>query len=63
LIKFRRITPGRYQSDDNRIIIQREVSRQTRHADEICWSLTVDGKTKAMHYDTMKEAKEAIVKG
>lgn len=63
MIRFQRIKAGEYKSDDGRILISRVVSRQTYRANEIVWSITVDGKTKVMHYDTLKEAKEAIIRG
>lgn len=63
MTRFQRIKAGEYKSDDGRILINRVVSRQTYRADEILWSITVDGRTQVMHYNTLKEAREAIIRG
>ena len=56
MMKLKRVTAGEYISRDGRVVIRREVSRQTYRADEICWSLAIDGKMQVIHYDTKRDA-------
>ena len=59
---WEKIEAGHYCSRDSRAEIQRKVSRQTYHPDEICWSVIIDGKTEVMHQDTLREAKNEAIR-
>lgn len=56
-ITMTRIEGGLYKSRDGRVVITKVVSKQTRRADETCWQISIDGKTKPLCEDTYKEAK------
>lgn len=59
---LKRIEPGKYRSDDGRALIERVVSRQTRRADEICWSVMIDGRMLVLHFDTKREAVDGALR-
>jgi hypothetical protein len=58
MIKLRRVEPGLYQSLDYRVLIKRNISQQTRRADEVCWAVAIDGKWLHTEYPTKREAVE-----
>jgi hypothetical protein len=56
-MELKRLRAGEYASNDGRVLIKREVSRQ------ICWSVTIDGKILAFHHtkrDALDEARRLI---
>ena len=55
-LRLRRVEPGLYRSADGRVEIRKEVSRQTRRADEVCWTVTVDGRTLPRAEETKSDA-------
>ncbi len=59
---WEKIEAGHYRSRDGRVEIERKVSRQTYHPDEICWAVIIDGKTEVMHQDTLREAKSEAIR-
>jgi hypothetical protein len=61
-LKLRRLGDGAYQSPDGRVLICREVSHQTYRADEISWSLCIDGKCVPRDFETKREAVLAAAK-
>ena len=42
-MKLRRIESGKYESVDGRVVIERVISYNHRRANDVCWSITVDG--------------------
>jgi hypothetical protein len=60
-LKLKKLEAGVYQSADGRVLIRREVSRQTGRADEVSWSLEIDG-TYLFDYETKREAVAAAVR-
>jgi hypothetical protein len=58
-MNLKRLAPGLYQSRDGRVVIRREVSQQTRRADEVCWSVTIDGRTLPRAEETKRDAVRA----
>ncbi len=54
---WQKVEAGLYQSRDGRATLQRKISRQTGHPNEICWGIVVDGREQVVHEDTLREAK------
>lgn len=57
-MKWKRIEAGRYQSEDGRAVVYRDVSQQTRRTDETVWVVVIDGKELPFAQDTLKDAKQ-----
>lgn len=55
-MKLTRQAPGRYVSVDGRTTILKEISRQTRRPDEICWGVYRDGELIGIHQATKRDA-------
>lgn len=60
MIHFKRVRPGTYESTDGFVNIQREVSQQTRRADEIVWTIRINGRIIDISHETLQDAKDAV---
>jgi hypothetical protein len=56
-MKFIRLAPGKYQSDDGRFVIHRMTSQQTYRPTETSWALYDGDAQVGIDCDTLKEAK------
>lgn len=56
MMKFHRQEKGVYISHCQRVVIQKVISKQTHYPDEVCWSITIDGKELPFCQDTKKDA-------
>lgn len=61
-MKLIKIEPGRYESEDGRVVIKRCVSlewsrRLRRNIKETTWTIRVDGKDTGYGYETLSDAK------
>lgn len=55
-MKLKRQEPGLYRSRNSRVRIRRIISQQTYRADEVCWEISIDGKSQPLCADTKTQA-------
>lgn len=60
-IKYKRLSPGCYQSLDGSIIIQKVQSVQTKRATEHLWGIYIHGHPQPKCSNTLKDAKERVL--